>query len=207
MCIRDSPIPVERHLHAQRLALFPHGDKEPAQRAFRCGLHHLENRGQEGCEAYCRAVVSYTHLWFIKERYKPELQKDDTSFLSGSFERHFNERPYLKHTCYLYLTKTTKERNRCLLYTSHPVELRWNHPRKRDFCRRYLTHELLRSPSKPRIHERRKEMCIRDSNICEFFIPIRTNFRNVCLVNYWVIIVWTYIITKNNETTSIRLWL
>ena len=49
---------------------------------------------------------------FIKERYKPELQKDDMSFLSRSFERHFNERPYLKHTCYLYLTKTTKERNR-----------------------------------------------------------------------------------------------
>ena len=38
--------------------------------------------------------------------------KDDMSFLSRSFERHFNERPYLKHTCYLYLTKTTKERNR-----------------------------------------------------------------------------------------------
>ena len=34
------------------------------------------------------------------------------SFLSRSFERHFNERPYLKHSCYLYLTKTTKERNR-----------------------------------------------------------------------------------------------
>ncbi|KAB3889494.1 TraG family conjugative transposon ATPase, partial [Bacteroides uniformis] len=50
--------------------------------------------------------------WFIKERYKPELQKDDMSFLSRSFERHFNERPYLKHSCYLYLTKTTKERNR-----------------------------------------------------------------------------------------------
>ena len=49
---------------------------------------------------------------FIKERYKPELQKDDMSFLSRSFERHFNERPYLKHSCYLYLTKTTKERNR-----------------------------------------------------------------------------------------------
>ena len=54
------PIPVERHLHAQRLALFPHGDKEPEQRAFRCGLHHLENRGQEGCEAYCRAGADYS---------------------------------------------------------------------------------------------------------------------------------------------------
>lgn len=49
---------------------------------------------------------------FIEEDYKPELQKEDISFLSRSFERHFNERPFLNHTCYLYLTKTTKERAR-----------------------------------------------------------------------------------------------
>ena len=46
--------------------------------------------------------VVHKQDWFIKERYKPGLQKDDMSFLSRSFERHFNERPYLKHTCYLY---------------------------------------------------------------------------------------------------------
>ena len=34
------------------------------------------------------------------------------SFLSCSFERHFNERPYLNHYCYLFLTKTTKEGSR-----------------------------------------------------------------------------------------------
>jgi conjugation system TraG family ATPase len=50
--------------------------------------------------------------WFIKETYTPELQKDDLSFLSRSFERHFNERPYLNHACFLFLTKTTKERMR-----------------------------------------------------------------------------------------------
>lgn len=50
--------------------------------------------------------------WFVKEEYKPDIQKDDLSFLSRSFERHFNERPYLNHTCYLFLTKTTKERSR-----------------------------------------------------------------------------------------------
>lgn len=50
--------------------------------------------------------------WFIEENYKPELDKENISFLSRSFERHFNERPYLNHTCYLYLTKTTKERAR-----------------------------------------------------------------------------------------------
>lgn len=50
--------------------------------------------------------------WFIQENYEPEVQKDELSFLSRSFERHFNERPYLNHTCYLFLTKTTKEQSR-----------------------------------------------------------------------------------------------
>ena len=70
-----------------------------------------------GC--WCKAIkvlpdysIVHKQDWFIKERYQPELHKDDMSFLSRSFERHFNERPYLKHTCYLFLTKTTKERNR-----------------------------------------------------------------------------------------------
>lgn len=49
---------------------------------------------------------------FIKENYKPQMDKEDISFLSRSFERHFNERPYLNHYCYLFLTKTTKERSR-----------------------------------------------------------------------------------------------
>ena len=48
--------------------------------------------------------------WFIEENYEPEIAQEDMSFLSRSFERHFNERPYLNHTCYLYLTKTSKER-------------------------------------------------------------------------------------------------
>lgn len=50
--------------------------------------------------------------WFVEEKYKPELDKEDISFLSRSFERHFNERPYLNHTSYLFLTQTTKDRAR-----------------------------------------------------------------------------------------------
>ena len=49
---------------------------------------------------------------FIHESYKPDTDREDISFLSRSFERHFNERPFLNHTCYLFLTKTTKERSR-----------------------------------------------------------------------------------------------
>jgi conjugation system TraG family ATPase len=56
--------------------------------------------------------IAHKQDWFIKEEYKPEINKDDVSFLSRSFERHFNERPFLNHACYLFLTKTTKERMR-----------------------------------------------------------------------------------------------
>ena len=69
--------------------------------------------------AWCKAIkvlpdfsIVHKQDWFVRETYKPELQKEEMSFLSRSFERHFNERPYLRHTCYLYLTKTTRERSR-----------------------------------------------------------------------------------------------
>jgi len=49
--------------------------------------------------------------WFIRESYTPQIE-DGMSFLSRCFQRHFGERPYLNHTSYLFLTKTTKERAR-----------------------------------------------------------------------------------------------
>ena len=54
--------------------------------------------------------VIHKQDWFVKENYKPATNKEDMSFLSRSFERHFNERPFLNHICFLFLTKTTKER-------------------------------------------------------------------------------------------------
>ena len=63
-----------------------------------------------------RVLPDYTIVhkqdWFIKENYKPKTQDCEQSFLSQSFERHFNERPFLNHSCYLFLTKTSKERSR-----------------------------------------------------------------------------------------------
>lgn len=56
--------------------------------------------------------VVHKQDWFVRETYKPETDKDDMSFLSRSFEKHFNERPFLNHSCFLLLTKTTKERMR-----------------------------------------------------------------------------------------------
>ena len=56
--------------------------------------------------------VIHKQDWFVKEKYKPATDKGNMSFLSRSFERHFNERPFLNHTCFLFLTKTTKDRMR-----------------------------------------------------------------------------------------------
>ena len=56
-------------------------------------------------------TVVHKQDWFTEERYKAK-PGEDASFLSRSFERHFNERPYLRHSCYLFITKTTRERMR-----------------------------------------------------------------------------------------------
>ena len=50
--------------------------------------------------------------WFVKETYRPKTDNGEQSFLTRSYELHFNERPYLNHKCYLFLTKTTRERSR-----------------------------------------------------------------------------------------------
>ena len=55
--------------------------------------------------------VVHKQDWFIEEKYEADFEKEMT-FLERSSELHFNERPYLEHSCYLYLTKTTKQRAR-----------------------------------------------------------------------------------------------
>jgi len=48
--------------------------------------------------------------WFIKENYAGKMSKAEQSFLTRSSERHFNERPFLQHSSYLFITKSTKQR-------------------------------------------------------------------------------------------------
>ncbi|WP_461791351.1 TraG family conjugative transposon ATPase [Pedobacter sp.] len=43
--------------------------------------------------------------WFVQTKYNADFKKEDTSFLSRSSERFFNERPFLDHSCYIMLTK------------------------------------------------------------------------------------------------------
>lgn len=56
-------------------------------------------------------TVVHKQDWYIKENYSADLEQEQ-SFLDRSYKRHFNERPFLNHWCYLFLTKTTKERMR-----------------------------------------------------------------------------------------------
>jgi hypothetical protein len=54
--------------------------------------------------------VFHKQDWFTANKYHPDFTKDDTSFLTRSSERFFNERPYLDHKCYIFLTKKLKDR-------------------------------------------------------------------------------------------------
>ena len=57
-------------------------------------------------------TVVHKQDWFVREDYRSRTDRENLSFLSRSYEMHFNERPFLNHKCYLFLTKTTKERMR-----------------------------------------------------------------------------------------------
>ncbi|CAD0004845.1 conjugal transfer protein TraG [Flavobacterium chungangense] len=49
--------------------------------------------------------VFHKQDWFIDSKFEPDFTSEDSSFLTRSSERFFNERPFLDHTCYIFLTK------------------------------------------------------------------------------------------------------
>ncbi|MNU15242.1 Type IV secretion system protein virB4 [compost metagenome] len=57
-------------------------------------------------------TVVHKQDWYIKENYNPEIADENLSFLGKSYQQHFNERPFLNHYCYLFITKTSNERMR-----------------------------------------------------------------------------------------------
>ena len=72
-------------------------------------LHSVWHKAIKVLPDFC---VIHKQDWFVKENYNPEIQKEELSFLTRSYERHFNERPFLNHKCYLFLTQTTAKRMR-----------------------------------------------------------------------------------------------
>jgi conjugation system TraG family ATPase len=49
--------------------------------------------------------VFHKQDWFIDSKFQADFSNEDTSFLTRSSERFFNERPFLDHSCYILLTK------------------------------------------------------------------------------------------------------
>ncbi|WP_345145370.1 TraG family conjugative transposon ATPase [Flavobacterium ginsengiterrae] len=50
-------------------------------------------------------TVFHKQDWFLEKSYKADFENDDSSFLTRSSERFFNERPFLDHSCYIMITK------------------------------------------------------------------------------------------------------
>lgn len=84
--------------------------------AFRVELPELFTLSNDEYESFHHAwikaikvlpVHSILHKqdWFTETTYQPSFVTEDTSFLTRSSERFFNERPYLDHECYIILTK------------------------------------------------------------------------------------------------------
>ena len=56
-------------------------------------------------------TVVHKQDWHTVVRYCPDI-KDGAGFLARRYELHFSERPHLTHTCFLFITKTTREVSR-----------------------------------------------------------------------------------------------
>ncbi|GGF44164.1 TraG family conjugative transposon ATPase [Echinicola rosea] len=54
-----------------------------------------------------KGTVLHKQDWFTESRFKGDFEKDH-SLLSAGSERHFHERPFLSHSCYLMLTKLNR---------------------------------------------------------------------------------------------------
>src|SRR5436190_6195246 len=84
--------------------------------AYACELPEIFTLSNDEYEAFHQAWIKAIKIlpkhcifhkqdWFVDNSHKSDFLNGDTSFLSRSSERHFNERPYLDHTCYIFLTK------------------------------------------------------------------------------------------------------
>ncbi len=89
--------------------------------AFKIELPELFTLSNEEYEALHHAWIKAikvlpTHSimhkqdWFTETSFKPQFIKEDNSFLSRSSDRFFNERPFLDHQAYIFLTKKPANR-------------------------------------------------------------------------------------------------
>ncbi|MFH6936375.1 TraG family conjugative transposon ATPase [Flavobacterium sp. FlaQc-30] len=83
---------------------------------FRAELPEIFTLSDQEYEAFHQAWLKAIKLlpkfsvfhkqdWFIDSKFEPDFTIEDSSFLTRSSERFFNERPFLDHSCYIFLTK------------------------------------------------------------------------------------------------------
>lgn len=89
------------------------GDVTLAYRAVLPELFTLSDREYEAYhQTWVKAIrtlpafsVFHKQDWFLETTYKADYERHGEGFLSRSSEAFFNERPYLEHECFIYLTK------------------------------------------------------------------------------------------------------
>lgn len=95
------------------MILSKQGDITIAFEAFLPEIFTLSNEEYERFhQAWIKAIkilpvhsVFHKQDWFTRAKHEADFSTQDTSFLSRNSERFFNERPYLDHHCYIFLTK------------------------------------------------------------------------------------------------------
>jgi conjugation system TraG family ATPase len=98
--------------------LSAHGDITVAYEVVLPEIFTLSDRDYEAYhQAWVKAIrllpqgiIFHKQDWFTESNYKADFAKAGKSFLSRSSERFFNERGYLQHHCYIFLTQKPKDR-------------------------------------------------------------------------------------------------
>jgi conjugation system TraG family ATPase len=113
---------LEKHLPIlsieQDCILSKMGDITVAYQAILPEIFTLSDRDYEAFhQAWIRAIktlpinsVLHKQDWFTESSHQADFSKDNPSFLNRSSERFFHERPFLDHSCYLFLTLKPKNR-------------------------------------------------------------------------------------------------
>jgi conjugation system TraG family ATPase len=89
--------------------------------AYEVSLPEIFSLSDRDYEAYHQAWVKAIKIlptfsifhkqdWFSETAYRPDFERSGKSFLSRSSEHFFNERPYLAHRCYIFLTQKPDDR-------------------------------------------------------------------------------------------------
>lgn len=88
---------------------------------FKVTLSEIFTQSDDNYEALHQAFIKAIKLlpnhsvlhkqdYFTGRKYTPDFEKSDSSFLTRSSDRFFNERPFLEHECYVILTKKASDR-------------------------------------------------------------------------------------------------